>query len=121
MWSKGFVAYVVAFLFHWSVLSTIAALRLWRAGDGQPSVARRRMRFLGAASALLTIAILLAGLGSSEDSLLSLLVNVLARLSAVGFILGPWGFLPLNALGTAAVLIPLATTWLRRPTLNIAR
>ena len=88
MWSTGFVAYVVAFLFHWSVLSIIAAVRLWRAGDGQPSVARRRMRFLGAASALLTIAILLAGLGSSEDSLLSLLVNVLAGLSAVGFILG---------------------------------
>jgi signal transduction histidine kinase len=87
-WSNGFAVYVAAFLFHWSILSIIAAVRLWRAGEGQPSVARRRMRFLSAASALLTAAILLAGLGSSEDSLLSLLVNVLAGLSAIGFILG---------------------------------
>jgi signal transduction histidine kinase len=87
-WSTGFTVYVVAFLFHWSVLSIIAAARLWRAGIGQPSVARRRMRFLSAASALLTAAILLAGFGSSEDSLLALLINVLAGLSAIGFILG---------------------------------
>ena len=87
-WSNAFAVYVVAFLFHWSVLSIIAAVRLWRAGDGQPSVARRRMRFLGAASALLTIAILLAGLRSGEDSLISLLIDVLAGLSAIGFILG---------------------------------
>jgi signal transduction histidine kinase len=87
-WSKGFTVYVVAFLFHWSVLSSIAAVRLWRAGTGQPSVARRRMRFLSGASTLLTAAILLAGFGSSEDSLLSLLINVLAGLSAIGFILG---------------------------------
>jgi signal transduction histidine kinase len=87
-WSTGFAIYVVAFLFHWTVLSIIAAARLWRAGREQPSVARRRMRFLGAASALLTIAILLAGLGSSEGSVLSLLVNILAGLSAIGFILG---------------------------------
>ena len=87
-WSNGFVVYIVAFLFHWSFLSIIAAVRLWRAGNGQPSVARRRMRFLSAASALLTAAILLAGLGSSEDSLLSLLIDVLAGLSAIGFILG---------------------------------
>jgi signal transduction histidine kinase len=87
-WSNGFAVYVAAFLFHWSVLSIIAAVRLWRAGNGQPSVARRRMRFLGSASALLTIAILLAGLGSSEDSFLSLLIDVLAGLSAISFILG---------------------------------
>ncbi|HEY6584875.1 MAG TPA: ATP-binding protein [Gaiellaceae bacterium] len=87
-WSTGFTVYVVAFLFHWSVLSSIAAVRLWRAGTGQPSVARRRMRFLSGASTLLTAAILLAGFGSSEDSLLSLLINVLAGLSAIGFILG---------------------------------
>jgi signal transduction histidine kinase len=87
-WSNGFVAYLVAFLFHWSVLSTIAALRLWRAGQGQPSVARRRMRFLAAAAALLTAALLLAGVGSSDDSPLSLVIGLLAMLSGIGFILG---------------------------------
>jgi signal transduction histidine kinase len=86
-WSTGFVVYVFAFLFHWSVLSIIAAVRLWRAGRGQPSVAQRRMRFLAAAAALLTAAVLLAGLGS-EDSALALVVGILATLSGLGFILG---------------------------------
>jgi signal transduction histidine kinase len=93
-WSTGFVAYLVAFLFHWSLLSVVAAIRLWRAGRGQPSVAQRRMRFLAAASALLTAAILLAGLGGiaglggSESSPLSLAVGLLVSLSGLGFILG---------------------------------
>jgi signal transduction histidine kinase len=87
-WSNGFVAYLVAFLFHWSVLSIIAAVRLWRAGERQPRLAHRRMRFLAAAAALLTVALLLAGLGAGEDSPLSLAIGVLASLSGLGFILG---------------------------------
>jgi signal transduction histidine kinase len=46
------------------------------------------MRFLAGASALLTAAILLAGLGGSENSPLSLAVGILASLSGIGFILG---------------------------------
>ena len=87
-WSTAFTAYIVAFLFHWAVLSIIAAVRLWRAGQEQPTVAQRRMRFLAAASALLTAAILLAGLGANEDSPLSLVIGVLAALGGIGFILG---------------------------------
>jgi signal transduction histidine kinase len=87
-WSTGFVAYLLAFLFHWSVLSIIAAIRLWRAGRRQPRLAERRMRFLAAASALLTVALLLAGLGADESSPLSLAIGILATLSGVGFILG---------------------------------
>jgi signal transduction histidine kinase len=87
-WSTGFVVYLAAFLFHWSILSIIAALRLWRAGDRQPRLAQQRMRFLAAASALLTAALLLAGLGANENSPLSLVIGVLAGLSGIGFILG---------------------------------
>lgn len=87
-WSTGFVVYLIAFLFHWSVLSIIAAVRLWRAGRGQPNVAQKRMRFLAAACALLTAALLLAGLGQSEASVLSLAIGMLATLSGVGFLLG---------------------------------
>jgi hypothetical protein len=87
-WSTGFVAYLLAFLFHWSVLSIIAAIRLWRAGRRQPRLAERRMRFLAAASALLTVALLLAGLGAGESSPLSLAIGLLATLSGIGFILG---------------------------------
>lgn len=86
--SAGFTAYVVAFLFHWTVLSIIAALRLWRAGRGQPSVAFRRMRLLATASGLITAAILLAGLSPGEDSPVSLAIGVLATASGIGFLLG---------------------------------
>jgi signal transduction histidine kinase len=87
-WSTGFAVYLVAFLFHWSVLSIIAAVRLWRAGHRQPRLAQRRMRFLAAAAALLTAALLLAGLGGNETSPLSLAIGLMASLSGVGFILG---------------------------------
>lgn len=87
-WSRGFIAYVVAFLFHWALLSVIAAVRLWRAGHGQPSVAQKRMRFLAAASATLTAAILLAALARGEESAVSLVTGMLATLGAVGFLLG---------------------------------
>jgi signal transduction histidine kinase len=84
----GFRLYVVAFLFHWTALSIIAAVRLWRAGRGQPSVAQRRMRLLAAACALVTAAILLAGLSPGEDSPVSLLIGLLASASGVAFLLG---------------------------------
>jgi signal transduction histidine kinase len=87
-WPTGFVVYIVAFLFHWTVLSIVAAVRLWRAGRGQPSVAQRRMRFLAAACAFLTAALLLAGLGQGDETALSLVIGLLATLGGIGFILG---------------------------------
>ena len=86
--SLGFHAFLIAFLVHWTTLSTIAAVRLWRAGVGQPSVAQRRMRLLAAASTIITAAILLAGLSPGEDSPLSLAIGLLATLSGLTFLLG---------------------------------
>ena len=43
-WPWWFVAYVIAFAVHWSVLLLIVAVRLWRAGRKEAAVARRRMR-----------------------------------------------------------------------------
>lgn len=83
-----FRAYLIAFLFHWTALSVVVAVRLWRAGRGQPSVAHRRMRLLAAASALFTAAILLAGLSPGEDSVLSLTIQLLAAASGLTFLLG---------------------------------
>ena len=37
-----FVVYIALFLIHWTILLLTVAFRLWRAGTGQPSVARRR-------------------------------------------------------------------------------
>jgi len=85
--SAGFIAYLVAFLIHWTVLSSVAATRLWRAGRGQPSVARKRMRLLALSAALLTIAIFAAAATSRSYSVPSLISNVLAIASALGFLL----------------------------------
>jgi signal transduction histidine kinase len=88
-----FLAYPVAFLTHWTVLSVAVAVRLWNAGGGQPTVARRRMRLLSAAAATLTVAIVLAAVGVAGDSPLQLATQLLALGSAVAFLLAlapPW-------------------------------
>jgi signal transduction histidine kinase len=82
-----FLAYLGAFLLHWTVLSSVAAVRLWRAGAGQPSVARRRMRLLALASGLLTAALFFAAATSGTHSALSLASSALGIISAVGFLL----------------------------------
>src|SRR6185295_7367862 len=76
-----FIAYLVGFLIHWTVLSSVAATRLWRAGRGQPAVARRRMRILAFAAALLTIALFFAAATSQTYSGLALISSVLAIVS----------------------------------------
>jgi signal transduction histidine kinase len=85
--SAGFIAYLVGFLIHWTVLSAVASSRLWRAGAGQPSVARRRMRLLAIATALLTVALFAAAATSRNYSALSLVSQVLAIIAAVAFLL----------------------------------
>lgn len=83
-----FLAYLVVFLTHWTLLTIVVAVRLWLAGRGQPAVARNRMRMLAAASASITIGILFAGFGASEGSALDAATSVLAFLSAGGFLVG---------------------------------
>jgi signal transduction histidine kinase len=83
-----FVAYIVAFLVHWTLLSSVVAVRLGRAGRGQPGVARIRMRMLSFASATLTLAIVGTALAPATDSVGALLVAVLAIISGLAFALG---------------------------------
>jgi signal transduction histidine kinase len=87
-WPFLFVAYVVVFMVHWSVLSVVSAVRLWRAGTAQPAVARRRMHLLALASGGLVLALLLAVFSADEDSALALWTQILASLSALAFLLG---------------------------------
>ena len=85
---KGwFLAYLAGFLIHWTVLSTVAATRLWRAGGGQPVVARRRMRILAFAAGLLTVALFAAAATSRSYSVASLASSALAIVSALAFLL----------------------------------
>ncbi|MFN2468412.1 MAG: ATP-binding protein [Gaiellaceae bacterium] len=83
-----FLAYLAAFLLHWTVLSVVVGVRLWRAGVGQPAVARRRMRMLTFAAVLLTLSLLIGVGGASDDSPVSLVAGLLVTLSALGFLLG---------------------------------
>jgi signal transduction histidine kinase len=88
-----FYAYLVGFLIHWTVLSSVASVRLWRAGRGQPSISRRRMRLLAFASATLTVALFVAAATSRTDSVLNLASSALGIVSAIAFMLAltpPW-------------------------------
>lgn len=61
-------AWIFALLIVWVSLSAVVAVRFWRAGTGQPSVARKRMRFLSIASVILSIGIVISGAaGDSGD------------------------------------------------------
>jgi signal transduction histidine kinase len=86
--SAFFTAYVIVFLIHWSLLSIIVTVRLWRAGRAQPSVAASRMRMLSFAAAALTLAIIGTAFNSNQDSVGALIVQVLALGSALAFLLG---------------------------------
>jgi hypothetical protein len=63
--------WVYALVGVWVALSAVVAVRFWRAGTGQPAVARKRMRFLSIASVILSIGIVIStsagGGGSGED------------------------------------------------------
>jgi signal transduction histidine kinase len=86
--TAGFTAYIFAFLFHWTALAVVVAVRLWRAARHAPTVARRRLQLLAAASAAITAAILFAGAGADDGSALDVVVTLLATASAAGFLVG---------------------------------
>jgi signal transduction histidine kinase len=83
-----FVAYIFAFLVHWSLLSVVVSTRLWRAGRNEPSVAANRMRMLGFAAAALTIAIIGLAFTTDSDSAGALIVQLLGLVAIIAFLLG---------------------------------
>jgi signal transduction histidine kinase len=82
-----FTAYLIAFVFHWTVLTIVSAIRLWRGARGEPTVARRRMQLLAFALALITGALIVSALGPSGPGF-ELAVAGLTTLCALGFLLG---------------------------------
>jgi signal transduction histidine kinase len=84
----SFVIYVVAFLVHWAVLSVVVAIRLSRAGRGQPSVARKRMRLLAFGAAALTVALIGSVASGDGDSAGALGSQIVALAAALAFLLG---------------------------------
>jgi signal transduction histidine kinase len=86
--STGFISYLLAFLFHWTALTVVVSVRLWRGGRRAPTVARRRLQLLAGACAAITLAILLSGAGAGENSALEMASTLLVTLSALAFLLG---------------------------------
>jgi hypothetical protein len=76
-------AFVLGLVVQWVTLSVVVAVRFWRGGAGQPDVARNRMRLLSAASVLLSVVIIVAGLGGSDRSDVSRVGTDLLTLASV--------------------------------------
>ncbi|HEV3497496.1 MAG TPA: PAS domain S-box protein, partial [Actinomycetes bacterium] len=85
---RWLVAYLGVVVLQWTTTSLIVAVRLWRAGRGQPTAARRRMRGLSMGAAGLSLVIVVAGAGPSVDSeALTLVTDVVTLASALMFYL----------------------------------
>lgn len=83
-----FTAYVIGFLVHWTVLTVVVAFRLWRAGRGEPGVARRRMQLLAFAAATITVAIFAFATNRDPHSTAAAVASTFALISALAFLLG---------------------------------
>lgn len=84
----SFQVYIIGLLLQWGGLLITVAVRLWTAGKGQPTLARRRMRLLSLASVGMTLALVVAGTQSGEASdAVDLGVQLLAMLSVAFFFL----------------------------------
>ena len=80
--------FIVAILIDWVFLSSVVALRFWRAGKGQRNVAGKRMKMLSIASLALSVAIVISGTAQSEEStLVEEITQVIALLSIGAFFL----------------------------------
>jgi PAS domain S-box-containing protein len=81
-------AYLAVVVVQWTATSLIVAVRLWRAGRGQPTAARRRMRGLSIGAAGLSLVIVVGGVAPAADSsILTLATDAVTMASAVMFYL----------------------------------
>lgn len=82
--------WLLALLIQWSVLSLLVTVRLWRAGRGQPSVAKRRMALLSIGALGMTAALIVAAAASLEGPRgdLSTAIQFVVFLSTASFFVG---------------------------------
>jgi PAS domain S-box-containing protein len=87
--SAWIVVYLLLIGLEWVVLSATVSARLWRAGRGQPTVARRRMQMLATASAATAGAVVVALLSPpAEATGVTVAVQVVGSVSAILFLCG---------------------------------
>jgi len=82
--------FTFAVLIQWTALSMITTVRLWRIGQHQASVAKRRMRTMSVGAALLNAALAIAVFSPSdaEDTWWPVFTGMLAIVSALCFFVG---------------------------------
>jgi signal transduction histidine kinase len=81
--------YALAVVAQWAFLSGVVSARLWRAGNGQPTVTRRRMRMLAVGAVALVLAILPAALPrGGEQGAVQAVAQLLPCLAALLFLTG---------------------------------
>ena len=79
---------VVAVFVYLAGVSAVTVVRLSQASQGQPGVARRRLRMMAAATAALTVALIAAFSFGSESPISGGIASIFALVSAVAFLLG---------------------------------
>jgi signal transduction histidine kinase/CheY-like chemotaxis protein len=80
------VAYLLGLFAFWSATSVVTILMLWRGGQGQPTLVRRRARLMSAAIGGMNALILLAAIGFTEgQGVIQALLLVCLGSFAVGF------------------------------------
>lgn len=83
------MAFTLVIVGLWVACLGIVTVRFWRAGSGQPTLVRRRLRTLAVASTAIGLALLLiAAQQGAEVGLAAVLVQLLAVASAVSFAIG---------------------------------
>jgi signal transduction histidine kinase len=83
-----FVAYLIAFVVHWTILAVVSGVRLWLGARGEPTVARRRMQLLAGAAVGLTAVLIVSAASPSDGSVIALVSAILSTLSALAFLVG---------------------------------
>lgn len=71
--------FTLVFVVQWFGILGLVAVRLWRAGRGQPAIARRRMRLMAVAAVVIVIALAIAATGSAEP-----MVRLTGQLFGIG-------------------------------------
>lgn len=86
--STGQIVFVATFIAVWATLTLATAAKLWRAGGSQPLI-RARMRLMAAGALVVTVALLLAGTATGQEStVVDLGIQVLVTGSALLFLAG---------------------------------
>ena len=85
--------YIIVLLLQWFLLSAIVSTRLWRAGKGQPNVARQRMRTLSLGAMGLAIVLIIAGAAPAGDEVTAFQIVTQLLALAIGPLL-LFGFAP---------------------------